>query len=261
MQNYYQILGVSSSAKLDDIKKAYRKLARTNHPDKAQDENDKKRLEEEFAAITTAYNTLKDEEARKAYDATLAKSAGTPPDSGGGAPAGALSASAAGAGPSASAAGTGNKSATGAPPAGVDLEKGRKDVAMRAFAQGIKLYQLADYNRAADFFYAATKSYPEEAQFQDRLAVCLLKARKDFSNAVSAAMKASELDPYKSEYKIHLAELYEAIGSDDKALQTYKELLNWDPENLVAKAKVNAAAEAASPIARFKKWYLKLVGR
>ncbi|MCK9215644.1 MAG: DnaJ domain-containing protein [Rhodoferax sp.] len=63
-KDYYDILGVPRSASLDDIKKAYRKLARTHHPDmsKAPD------AEVRFKEIGEAYATLKDEAKRAAYD-------------------------------------------------------------------------------------------------------------------------------------------------------------------------------------------------
>ena len=63
-KDYYAILGVPRSASLDDIKKAYRKLARTHHPDmsKAPD------AEVQFKEIGEAYATLKDEAKRAAYD-------------------------------------------------------------------------------------------------------------------------------------------------------------------------------------------------
>lgn len=63
-KDYYAILGVPRTASLDDIKKAYRKLARTHHPDmsKAPD------AEVQFKEIGEAYATLKDEAKRAAYD-------------------------------------------------------------------------------------------------------------------------------------------------------------------------------------------------
>ena len=63
-KDYYEVLGVPRSASLDDIKKAYRKLARTHHPDmsKAPD------AEARFKELGEAYATLKDEAKRAAYD-------------------------------------------------------------------------------------------------------------------------------------------------------------------------------------------------
>jgi curved DNA-binding protein len=63
-KDYYEILGVARDAADDDIKKAYRKLARKYHPDVSKDPQG----EEKFKDISEAYQTLKDGEKRAAYD-------------------------------------------------------------------------------------------------------------------------------------------------------------------------------------------------
>ena len=59
--NYYDILGVKKTATADEIKKAFRKLARKHHPDAGGEE-------EKFKEINEAYETLSDKEKRSAYD-------------------------------------------------------------------------------------------------------------------------------------------------------------------------------------------------
>ena len=63
-QDYYQILGVSRDADTAEIKKAYRKLARQYHPDK----NEQAGSEDKFKQVNEAYEVLKDDEKRRAYD-------------------------------------------------------------------------------------------------------------------------------------------------------------------------------------------------
>ena len=63
---YYNLLGVSRDASADEIKKAYRKLARENHPDSNPDDPE---AEDRFKSIQQAYDTLSDPEKRKQYDA------------------------------------------------------------------------------------------------------------------------------------------------------------------------------------------------
>jgi DnaJ-class molecular chaperone len=63
--DYYKVLGVEKNASQDDIKKAYRKLARKYHPDlNPNDEDAKKRFQE----INEANEVLTDPEKRKKYD-------------------------------------------------------------------------------------------------------------------------------------------------------------------------------------------------
>src|SRR5215471_20838224 len=64
-RDYYEILGVARSAKEDEIKKAYRKLARKYHPDLNPNN---KQAEEKFKEIQEAYEVLGDSEKRQKFD-------------------------------------------------------------------------------------------------------------------------------------------------------------------------------------------------
>lgn len=63
-KDYYQILGVARDASGDDVKKAYRKLARKYHPDVSKEAQ----AEEKFKEVAEAYEVLRDTEKRAAYD-------------------------------------------------------------------------------------------------------------------------------------------------------------------------------------------------
>ncbi len=65
MSSLYDTLGVKKGASQDEIKKAYRKLARQHHPDANPGD---KAAEERFKEVQTAYDVLSDDEKRKAYD-------------------------------------------------------------------------------------------------------------------------------------------------------------------------------------------------
>ncbi|MCW2913058.1 MAG: heat shock protein DnaJ protein [Actinomycetia bacterium] len=75
-RDFYQALGVSRTASQDEIQRAYRKLARTYHPDINKDPE----AEERFKEISEAYDVLSDPESRRRYDAFGPEFRQVPPD-------------------------------------------------------------------------------------------------------------------------------------------------------------------------------------
>lgn len=73
MGDYYELLGVSRSASVADVRKAYMKLARERHPDRISEKAEKQKAEHEFQEITEAFNTLSNDRHRQEYDRSLDK--------------------------------------------------------------------------------------------------------------------------------------------------------------------------------------------
>ena len=63
-KDYYEVLGVARDANSEDIKRAYKRLARKFHPDVSKDRN----AEEQFKDVGEAYDVLRDKDKRAAYD-------------------------------------------------------------------------------------------------------------------------------------------------------------------------------------------------
>lgn len=66
-KDYYAVLGVAKDASASDIKKAYRKLATSLHPDKNPGDA---KAEERFKEVSEAYDVLSDPDRRREYDDT-----------------------------------------------------------------------------------------------------------------------------------------------------------------------------------------------
>ncbi len=67
-RDYYETLGVERNASDEELKKAYRKLARQHHPDLHAGDQQKKAAEEKFKEVNEAYEILSDQEKRRRYD-------------------------------------------------------------------------------------------------------------------------------------------------------------------------------------------------
>jgi len=232
-KTYYEVLGVPRNASELEIKAAYHRLARKYHPDKVAGQPDAEAKQAEFSAISTAYNVLKDPEKRQAYDQSQEvkrqqdKSGPVPKATGANTPSPTS-------GPASGGGGGGNY--------GPAAEKTRASIAKRAYVKGLQLLQSGDFPKAAEFFEVAIKNNDEEPIYHAKLAQTLLRSHRSFSRATEAAQRAIDLDPYNTDYRLVLAELYENAGSKSMAVKSYEEILKWDPGNEKARMALHTLA-------------------
>ena len=73
MSDHYELLGVSPSASVAEVRQAYARLAREKHPDRFTDPAEKLRVQKLFQDITHAFNTLINPKLREEYDQTRQK--------------------------------------------------------------------------------------------------------------------------------------------------------------------------------------------
>ncbi|MEQ8819198.1 MAG: DnaJ domain-containing protein [Sumerlaeia bacterium] len=245
-QDYYRILGVSRDALDREIKKKYYELARELHPDKASSPEEADQNARKLATMTEAYNTLKDAAKRAEYDKTLR-----------GRPAGAATASAAPSAPakpnspggggaaappeparSSSASVSTSQVSSGGSNSASQTEQ-KKKMAQKAFIKGLQHLKNQEHKEALPFFEAAVKNDPEsDSQYHIKYAQALIKTKGSFTKAVEHATIATEMDPYSTEYKIILGDIYETAGVKSKAIEVYQDVLRWDKENQYAKLRL-----------------------
>lgn len=255
-QDFYRLLGVSPDAPDREIKRAYYEAARRLHPDKAGNDEERKTNEDKLAQISRAYNTLKDATKRAEYDSHR-KAIHVPGGGGGSTPAAASrpttrpqgTANPAAPAPSANAQpgpGGGTAKEPSSRMSANDLQAQRVGIAQRSFVRGMQHFKLNEFDKAVPFFATACTNDPEsEPHYFDKLAIALIRSKGSFAKAAEAAEKAVAMDSYKMEFRLTLAEVWEAAGSPTNARKVYEDILKWDPDN--SKAKTRMAMLGAKP--------------
>lgn len=236
-RDFYRLLGVSRDASEKEVKKKYYELARRLHPDKARTPEERATNASQLAAISRAYNKLKDPRKRAEYDQQIRGKSVL----GGGAqqpvtPSMPLTPS-----PTTPGAMAPSGDGSDAQQAAADSRQSmvlqhKKTMAQKAFVKGMQHYKRQEYRQALSFFEAAVNSDPEsEPQYHLKFAQTLMKTKGSFTRAVQHAEKACELEPYSMEFKMVLAEINETAGVTSRAKEIYEEVLRWDPDHSMAK--------------------------
>jgi len=201
-QDLYQVLGVSPSAPVDDIRRAYYGLARRFHPDRFRKEAVKPRAEKVFGRITEAYATLSDPDVRQRYNL---EEAGRAPNRGDNRPA------------------------------------DTTDLARQNFRTGREHLERGHLAEALGFLVNACRQDPTRPEYFELLGITQSKNPRFRKDAEENLLKAIALDPTGASAHAHLGALYERTGSADKAREMYRKALEWDPDNAIARESLGRA--------------------
>jgi curved DNA-binding protein CbpA len=269
--DFYDVLSVSRQATTAEIKAAYYHLAKKYHPDRyhQRDSGDlRNKLEALFALITQAYDTLSQPAERAGYDERIRKTSGTNPPamprttplaapepavkeqrapegepSGGNGfnPSNEQSADSDSLPPisveSPAAEATAGKIVQG----GTQLPPAQ--MAEVYYQQGRARFERKEYHAAVHLLREAIKLDPSRAPYHYHLGIALIRNPRTRRDAEQHLSKAAELEPYNAQIRVKLGMLYKEAGLTKRAEHYFREALQMDPENRVAKREVRSDAE------------------
>ena len=177
-ETYYDILGVDTKADIDELKRAYFRLARNFHPDKYHVEGGKtlKRIQEAFTELAQAHETLKNEASREMYDYRMRKELAEREKH--------------------RAAGT------------LDQRDVKAEQAEEHFDRGFDLLTEGDVERALPFLARAVHFAPKNARYHAYYGNALSNDETQRHKAESEMQLAVRIDPNIPTYRIFLAEFF-----------------------------------------------------
>ena len=193
--NYYQILNVSSSSNLQELKKAYFRLARKFHPDlypRNLPKDIRQKIADVFDVITKAFRTLSDPAKKEEYDQKLES------------------------------------------PEYLDGKEVERRAEVK-FRQAKTLYNQARYEEAYALLREATRLIKNKAKYFLLTGMTLAKLPHYAKEAEANFIKAIKLEPWNPEIYVALGLLYKTEGLHIRAKKQFHKALALDPEHKVAK--------------------------
>ncbi|MGH9882667.1 MAG: DnaJ domain-containing protein, partial [Pyrinomonadaceae bacterium] len=218
--NYYEVLNVTESADLDEIKRAYYMLARSYHPDRFHAQAQvHKRVESAFARITQSYEILSHAKHRSTYDSKLAaqRKAKRLGD----------------AAPKASRVGPGQAGKKGGP-AGSSGDP--LSLAENSFKEGYAALQLGQTSLAITHLAAAAQAAPHEPRYRAYYGQALAAQGRSQRLAETELQAAVKLEPGNPDYRLMLAQLYYDLTFYRRARTEAERAVELDPNNSTAQA-------------------------
>jgi len=208
-KTHYEVLDVSNSADLPEIKKAYHDFARRFHPDRFHQSELRASVESAFARIARAYETLNDEKRRRDYDQSLVAKHGAKP------------------------------APHQAKPETRIETKPKQAGANRAedsFQRGTEAMQRNQHGEAIRCFGEAAMLAPNVARYRAYYCSALIRDPNSRRTAETELLAALKLEPNNAAFRVMLAELYQKIGLRKRAEHEATRALSADPTNTSARA-------------------------
>jgi curved DNA-binding protein CbpA len=226
-ENYYQVLDLSRDADAGEIKRAYHGLAKRFHPDRFHKDTDPTvyaRIEDSFARISQAYETLKDQQVRAAYDRSLAASSKAAPPKSSQPPAPKQEQER----PAARAA-TPNKTASASTPWAKQPSGASKPEEI--YQQGIAALQQGNQTLALSFLGEAARLQPKMARYRAQYGRALAAGSQTRHQAETEFKAAIALDKDNVYYRVMLARLYADMNMPKRAQGELERALAIDPQS------------------------------
>lgn len=228
-ENHYQVLDLGRDAEAGDIKRAYHALAKRFHPDRFHKDANPAlyaRVEDTFARISQAYETLKDARSRNAYDRTLGppvkmSASHTPqsqPDQGA----------------------HSFQPEAEQQPAPRSASRSRFSPSSVApeelYQQGTAAWQQGNQAMALSYLGDAARMAPQNARYRAHYGRALAASVKMRHQAEAEFQAAILLDQGNASYRVMLAKLYSDMGMMRRARGELERALSIDPRNETARS-------------------------
>jgi curved DNA-binding protein CbpA len=212
--DHYEVIGVGRSVSAAEIKRAYYALARRFHPDRFRrvaDASTLSQVEGAFARIAQAYETLSDARSRATYDSKPPAHASTQRSTG------------SGAGPNAE------------PRAAAETVQHSPKRAEESFQLGLALMKDGDAAGSLPHFAEAVRLDPQQARYHALYGRALMTEAHSRRQAETELRHATTLDPNNASYRVTLAQLYLAVGLQNRAETELERALALDPRHAPAR--------------------------
>jgi tetratricopeptide (TPR) repeat protein len=201
-QDNYEVLGVSSTASLQEVQAAYLGLARLYHPDRSYEpgmSDMKPALEKLFNRVTAAFNAIKDRSTRSEF-AYLSNQ--------------------------------GKVKVKASRRTIADEERPDENEAAAAeFKKGLEAFEMGSFWTALEAFKKVSSLDPQNVQSVYYQAMCLAQMPGKYYDAEETFKKAIALDPSQGDHYVELGHLYMRRGLKPRAIAILEEALQFAPES------------------------------